>query len=211
MAGGAHRLGEFHPLTPEVVLQEPERRSVRAEPGPADPGPLCVAAVASVASWVPPRSSWGGFSTSRERPSPPHWFCIFKRRPWPAGFWADSRGKRPRPPGGPGRGEWGGPQRRVARRVTGLHLGGVILTSLGAHGCSAVGVKLKKRCWLVSEAGKDGGGWPEAGRGASVGLCHPNTVEGRDRSADHRGHCLSYFLNTINFHNSIVIDIKGSA
>lgn len=65
-----------------------------------------------------------------------------------------------------------------------LHLGGLILTNLGAHGCSTVGVKGEKRCRLVSEAevvskvvtGKEVGGWLELGEGVSLGLVHPNTV-----------------------------------
>lgn len=47
----------------------------------------------------------------------------------------------------------GGPQTQVGQMVGGgLYLCRIILTNVGAHGCSAIGVKDKKQYWQVSEA-----------------------------------------------------------
>ena len=128
---GRHLLGEFHLLSQAAALREVTEVGVwRA---------------ASTESWVLPHSSWGGFCTSRKRAQPPRWLCIFKRR---LGTLALLLGQflekvahalqshvvsveigAQREVGVEGL------QMQVDQAVDGgLHLGGIILTNLGAHG-----------------------------------------------------------------------------
>ena len=42
---------------------------------------------------------------------------------------------------------------QVGQAVDGsLYLSGIILMNLGVHGCSAMRIQVKRKCWLVLEA-----------------------------------------------------------
>ena len=128
--------------------------SARAEPRPCRSQRawlrfFSVRRAASLASWVLPHSSWDSFHTSRKRSRMPYWFCIFKRCFAPSPFSLANLQKKVAHTlqshivtveiEAQRKGGVGDPQMHVNQAVDGgLHLSGIILTNLRAHGWSLI-------------------------------------------------------------------------
>ena len=149
--GGRHLPDEFHLFTRGRLCRKSELGVCAAAAGARRPrrawlGFFSRAVEAFTAPGVSPHSSWDGVCTSRKRVShrpAPRWFCIFKRywAPWRFSSAHLSRCPRPTEAEVEARGEVGvgGPQTQVEQAViSGLPLGGIILTNLGARGWSTL-------------------------------------------------------------------------